>query len=420
MRTRRTLSLALVAGVALTLVATQPAVAASRTWTAPGDAWWSAAAWTGGAPLAGDDVTFAGGPRSTYDYPTTTFGSFTFLATHEIANGGGAIALTGGMQVAAPAVARIQPQLTASGSQTWSVASGAELQLPSLVMTDGTNPLELAIDGTMTVEATGNLDALSSGCIVKSGAGVLRLLGGGGGVGACPGQPQGLDVTAGEVAIVGTPNLGGKDLAVTGGVLTGGTASGAAVVRQLNLAGTGVVSPGPSSGSGIGELSLWGTSAWTGGTYQVDWDAAAGDADYVAGAGQALSVTGTRLDVRLAGTPGAGDTVRIAGSDVAFSGQFSSPTGTPLADGDEFTSNGQVYSLSYVTGGAGAGAVLQWLRAAPVVEPPVTPTGPVDPELAATGAEQVVPLAVAGILAIGVGAAALLVSGRRRRPVGIR
>ncbi len=418
MRPRRSLMLALGGGLALALVTTQPAVAASTTWVASGNSWWSTATWSGAVPAAGDDVTFAGGPLSTYNLGNLSFASFTFAATHTIMSDTGAIALTDGLQVAPSVIARIQPQLTASGAQTWSVASAAELQLPSAVYTDGAATLTLAIEGSMTIEAAGNLDALGTGCIVKSGAGVLRLLGGGGGMGTCAGQPRGLHVTAGEVAIVGTPNLGGKDFAVTGGVFTGGTASGAAVVHELNLAGSGVVSPGPSSGAGIGNVSLWGTSAWTGGTYQVDWDATADDADYVAGANQAISVTGTRLDVRLAGTPTAGETVRILGSDIGFSGQFSSPVGTALADGDEFTSNGQVYSIAYTASGANSGAVLTWLRAAPAASPSPSPSpAAADPGLAATGAADGAPLALGGAAAILTG---IVLLARRRRPARIR
>lgn len=410
MRRRSSVMLTVAGAAALTLVVAQPAFAVTRTWTQVGDSNWSSATWTGGVPVAGDDVTFSGGPRSTYDLGNLGLGWLMFPTTHEIANGGGAITLTGGIEVTGGSTARIEPQLTSSGSQAWFVESGSTLDLPSAVYSDPATFLRLTIDGTMTVGAGGNLDAGGTGCVEKQGTGVLQLLGGGGGVGTCAGQPKGLLVAAGEVAVVGTPNLGGKDFAVTGGTFTGGTASGAAVVHELNLAGTGVVSPGPASGAGIGRVSLWGTSVWTGGTYRVDWDAASNDSDYVYGTGQAISVSGTRLDVRLAGTPTAGQFVRILGSDVSYTGQFSSPTGTPLADGDEFTSNSQVYSLEYISTGGASGVLLHWLRAAPVVVPPVDP--PASPELAHSGAEARWPLAITAFALVGSGA--LLVAYRRR------
>jgi hypothetical protein len=75
MRRARILPLALAGGVALALVATSPAAAASVTWISPTDSWWSVGGpWSGGAIAAtGDDVTFAGGDRSTYNLGNVTF-----------------------------------------------------------------------------------------------------------------------------------------------------------------------------------------------------------------------------------------------------------------------------------------------------------------------------------------------------------
>ncbi|MBB5633547.1 hypothetical protein BKA04_001770 [Cryobacterium mesophilum] len=402
MRLRSSIPLTIAGGTVLALAIAAPALALTRTWTSPTDASWSVASWGGGVPVAGDDVTFDGGPRSTYDLGNLTFGTFTFLSTHEVANGTGSITLHSGLNVLAPSVVRIDPLLSIDAPQVWSVEQGAELSFPSAVKTDGASALTLDIEGTMTIEATGNLDALATGCVIKDGSGLLRLLGGGGGMGTCAGDLAGLDVKAGEVAIVGSPNLGGKDFAVTGGALTGGTDSTAAVVHSLSLAAAGVLSPGATNGDDIGKIDLWGTSNWTGGTYQVDWDATAADSDYVHGANQAISVNGTKLDVRLAGSPSVGDAVKILGSDISYTGQFSSPEGVSLADGDEFTSNGQIYSIEYITQGAESGVLLHWLRAAPVPPPA--------PALADTGVDSW-PVALGAFLVIGVGA---LLAARRR------
>lgn len=405
MRLHRSLAIALAGGAALTLVIATPAAAASTTWIAPADSLWSTATWSSTVPAAGDDVSFNGGPRSTYNLGVLQFSTFTFLASHEIANGSGNFSLTNGLAVQAPAVAEIAPQLTAVGDQTWEVEAGARLQFPSAVYTDGTSQLTLDVDGVMAIGTAGNLDALATGCIVKQGSGVLELHGGGGGVGTCAGQPAGLLVTEGEVAIVGTPNLGGKNFAVTGGVITGGTDAAPAIIRELNLAGTGVVSPGASSGADLGHLRLWGTSTWTGGSYQVDWDADLDVADYVDGENQAILVSDTRLDIRLSGTPTAGQEAKIIGSNIAFTGQFSSSTVTPLADGDEFVSNGQVFSISYVASGTASGATLTWLRA--------DETAP-GPGLADTGADPAIALG-AGVLLFGSG---ILLFARRRFSLG--
>ncbi len=409
MRPHRSLALAVGGAAALTLVVAQPATAATATtWTQAGDSWWSTASWTSSVPAAGDDVAFAGGVRSTYDYPgNTAFASFHFTNEHTVANGGGSIELTGGLAVDAGAAVRIEPLLTASASQNWVVGSGATLTLPSQVRVSNASTLSLFVDGTMEVS---DLDGLATACIVKYGSGPLRFLSGGGGVGTCAGQPAGLLVAAGEVTIVGTANLGGKDFAVAGGLLTGGTEAGAAVVHALNLTGVGVLSPGASSGDDFGKLDLWGTSAWTGGTYQVDWDPAGGRVDLVTGVNQAISVAATKLDIRLAGTPTAGQRARIVSSDVGFTGLFASPAGIALAEGEEFTSRGQVYAIHYIAGPGDNGAEIEWLRAAPVA-PPVAPPAPA---LAATGADTAWPLALAAVAVLGTGSL-LVVRGRRMR-----
>jgi len=415
MRLHRTSAIALGGAVALTLVVAQPAAAATSSWTGTSDAAWSTGVgWGGTAPADGDDLVFSAGPRSTYNLGDHGFASLSFGATHEIANGGGAITVHGGIDVDANSAVRIQPQLDVDATQTWHVGQGSTLTLPSMVRTDGTSVLTLDVAGTMTIEATGNLDALATGCVVKTGAGILQVLGGGGGMGTCAGQPAGLNVAAGEVA-VGEAQIGGKDFAVTGGVFTGGTSATPATVHMLNLTGTGVVSPGPASGDGLGMVSLWGTSTWNGGTYQADWDVDTDRSDYVFGSGQAITVNGTKLDVRLTGTPAAGDFVRILGSDISYTGQFAAPDGTPLADGDEFTSNGQVYSLEYISSGGASGVLLHWLRAAPAPTPTPTPTPSADPvstDLASTGAADAWPslAAAAGVAALGV----VLLTGRRR------
>lgn len=408
MRPHRSLALAVGGAAALTLVVAQPATAATATtWTQAGDSWWSTASWTSSAPAAGDDVVFAGGLRSTYNYPgNTAFSSFHFTNEHTVANGGGSIELTGGLTVDAGAAARIDPLLTASASQNWVVGSGATLTLPSQVRVSNASTLSLYVDGTMEVS---DLDGLATACIVKYGSGLLRFLGGGGGVGTCAGQADGLLVAAGEVTIDGTANLGGKDFAVAGGLLTGGTEAGAAVVHALNLTGVGVLSPGASSGDDFGRLDLWGTSAWTGGTYQVDWDpAGAGRVDLVTGVNQAISVAATKLDIRLAGTPTAGQRARIVSSDVGFTGLFASPAGIALAEGEEFTSRGQVYAIHYIAGPGDNGAEIEWLRAAPAPA-----AGGTDPTLASSGAE-LLPLGVLSAVLLGTGAL-LVVRGRRMR-----
>jgi hypothetical protein len=403
MRRFRTLALALAGGVSLALVATSPAAAASVTWVSPSDSWWSVAGpWSGGTiAAAGDDVTFAGGIRSTYNLGDVTFSSFHFTNEHTVANGGGGIGLTDGLTVDAGAPVRIEPLVTTVGSQTWQVASGASLTLPSQVNVDPASVLTLQVDGAVEV-TTGNIDGGAAACIVKTGAGVLRLAAGGGGVGACGADPEGLRIEAGEVEITPGASLGGKSFRVAGGTLTGGAVGAPGIVRQLNL-GSGTVSPGGSSGAGIGTLDLWGTSGWTGGRYLVDWDGATGDADLVRGVGQAVSVADTVLELRLAAGATIGDTVTLLSSDVAVTGAFRSPAGAVLADGDEFASNGQRFRIGY----SATAVSVVWLGAVPAAPAPAP-----DPALAETGLS--VGTAAAAIAALASMACGIVLVRRRR------
>lgn len=406
MRRARTLSIAAVGGVALALVVASPAAAATVTWVAPGDTWWTdTSSWAGGAIASGgDDVTFAGGPRSTYNYGSVMFSSFHFTNDHTIANGGGVFGVVNGITVDPGATVRIEPQLIAAGAQAWQVATGATLTLPSLVNVDPSWDVTFDVDGVMEV-TTGDINGAGTGCIVKTGTGVLRFAGGGGGVGACGADPEGIRVEAGEVAFVPGANLGGKSFHLAGGTATGGDAGSASVVRQLNVS-SGTVSPGASAGAGIGRLDLWGTSTWAGGTYLVDWDPSTGDADLVHGDNQAITVADTVLELRLA--PGAtiGDSATVLSSTVAVTGAFTSPAGDVLADGDEFVSSGQRYEIAY----APTSVSVTWVGSVPVAPAPA----PVDPALASTGVSASAAVAgAAALLSIAVGA--LLV--RRRRAV---
>lgn len=393
MRRSRALLIAATGGLALALIVASPAAAATVTWISASDTIWSdTTSWAGGSvAAAGDDVTFAGGIRSTYNLGNVTFSSLQFTNDHTLANGGGAITVTNGVAVAAGADVRIEPLVMSLGSQSWSVGSGATLTLPSAVNVDALSTLTLDVDGVIDV-TTGNLDGFAGACIVKTGSGVLRLASGGGGVGACGADPEGLRVEAGEVALVAGTNLGGKSLRVAGGTVTGGAVGSPAIVRQLNL-GTGTVSPGGSAGAGIGQLDLWGTSGWTGGTYLVDWDPAAGQADLVRGDNQAISVADTVLELRLAPGATVGDSATVLSSNIAVTGAFRSPAGAVLADGDEFASDGQRYEIGYTA----TSVSVTWLGAVPV--PPAPAPAPADPTLAATGVSAGVGIATAAAAA---------------------
>lgn len=373
MRTRSLIPVALLGSAALALVAVSPAYAADATWTQPNDSWWSTADWNGGGPPdATDRVIFDGGPRSTYNLGDLSFLELRFKQNHWIANGGGAIDLTDGIIVDPGVIATIEPRASTSEDQTWTVPAGAELNMPSLINVDGATSLTLDIDGRMAVG--GDLDGHATACVAKTGSGVLDFIGNaGGGLGACSTDPAGLLVTEGSVNIAPGSNLGGKDFAISGGMITGGAWGSPGVVHALSLAPGGTVSPGTGSGP-VGVLHLWGTSTWNGGTYVVDVDPLTLQADLVEGVNQAIAVNGTVLSPRApAGVPDPQNEVvfEVLVSNVGVSGAFVSPAGETLADGDEFVANGQLwrYGQDELT------VTLTWLGAAPEPEPE-TPTMP--------------------------------------------
>ena len=399
MRARRILPAAFLGAVALALVPALPAAAAEQTWSGTGGLgqWWGEpGVWSGASLADGDTAIFSasGGVQtesSINGFPgnALSLAGIRFDVSHDVTGSGTAVTLgTGGVSVAGGAEALLNSNLIASGAQTWTVASGGRLTLPALTTVAGASTLTLDVDGILEVGPAGNL--------------------GGGGVGTCPGAPAGLLVTEGEVTLYPV-DLGGKDFAVTGGVLTGGATIVPAVVHALNLAEGGMVSPGNSGGISLGMLAVWAPSTWDGGVYQVDLDPDGGFADLVRGDGQPIAVNGTRLDVRLLTSAPAGTWSRIMSSTVGVTGQFAAPDGTLLADGDEFVSHGQVYTIRYVAGAEG-GVDLAWLRTAPVPPAP-------GPALPATGQEidWVLPVGIAAGVLVAAGIVFLVVRGVRSR-----
>ena len=411
MRRRLALPSAALAASVLVIVPALPAAAAASTWTSESDAAWSSATWTGGVPDSADDtITFAGGARSTYDLGVQTFASLTFTNEHVLANGGGSIELTDGLTVAPSAAVQIEILIEAGGDQTWTVGSGGSIAFPAQVEVDPSADLVLDVDGELRV-TTGNLDGNDGACITTQGTGIVAFSSGGGAAGTCLGYPKGLVATGAETTFTPGAFLGGTDIVAAGGLVTGGSLADPATVRALSLVAGGTVSPGTSAGTDIGQLNLWGTSAWTGGTYLVDVNGT-GDADRVYGVNQAISITDTVLNVRLGAGPEVvpGDTWRIVDSDVAVTGQFVSSLGVPIADGDEFESNGRIYTLAY----SDTAVDLLYVRVAPTpsVPPVVPPVVPAAPTLPATGAEVPLPVGVLALAALLTGAGILL--GRRR------
>lgn len=419
MRPGRLARYAFVGGATLVLVSAAPAFAATITWANPGDSWWSTAAWTGGVPSAGDDIVFdaSGHFRSTYDgndllpAANPTFASLNFESNHEIATKNGELHVgSNGLTVASDVTAKIAPELKTHGDQTWSVGQLGILELPSQVDVDTASTLILDIDGQMLVG--GDLDGATLACIQKVGTGVLTFTGGGGDVGDCGSGVKGIQVIGGSVEIAASSAIGGKPFNVTSGVLFGGGPDAQrGQINQLNLSGTGIVSPGGNSGGDIGRLDLWGTSTWNGGTYVVQWDPSTGESDLVSGDGQSINVSDTVLAVStLNGDDPASQTFTVleATRDGVIAGAFTSAAGDVLADGDEFTSNGQIYLYQQTA----TTVMLTWLREAP--QEPTDPGGGED-EIADTGGSPMWMLIGAGGGLILVAASLLLLPRRVRQ-----
>lgn len=384
MRARTVAVPAAVAGaIALALAPALSAAAATTEWTQPGDSWWSTATWTTTVPAAGDTVVFNGGPRSTYDLGDVTFARFEFPTSHVIANEAGAISLIAGLSVTGGSVAESETQITAIGSQTWSVESGSSLVFDPWIFTDGVGTLTLDVDGVM--EINGNLDALGTGAVVQTGSGMVIRRGGAGGA-----ILDGYTVASGEFSLDGAI-ITGTAVRTTGGALTGVGQIGALTVVD------GALAPGDPVSDPYGTIGVEGDLALDGGIELVDIDPVAADNDYVITRG-VLSGVGTTLLPITTSTPAVGQVFAVVGAwsegsvDPGF--RFLSPGGAVLDNGAEFVMGTQRWSIQYTTGAGG------------VVEITYLGEVPPTPALPATGQENAwllpVALIAGGLVVVGV------------------
>lgn len=391
MRTRSLVPVAALGSAALVLVAVAPASAAGTTsyWANPGNSNWSTATWTPAAPGDADYVVFSslGGLLSTYDLSGVTLAGIEFRTDHQVMNGGQAISVKSGIAVDAGVNAWIDVDVhTVANAQAIRVHDGGSFTLTGELDVESGSQLTLQADAGATIELVGKLDAFGTQCVYKLGAGTLRFSSNsGGGMGTCS-TGEGLVLQEGTIDIGANALLGGTSFMVTGGEFTGGAGTLPSVVKQLNMQGGGVVSPGLPD-TPIGTLHLWGTSAWTGGTYIVDVDPVALQADRVEVVNQAISIDGTVLAPRIApGTPQQQNLLAfpVLSSDISVNGSFVSPAGDRLSDGDEFASNGQLWRY----GQEENRVILTWLGAAPEPEPE-TPTMPTPPAKIDTAAPSI-------------------------------
>ncbi|WP_167051493.1 hypothetical protein [Salinibacterium sp. ZJ77] len=402
-RTRIAIIPAFAAAAALVIVPAASAAAATVTWTQADDSWWGMATWPAGIPAAGDTVVFAGGPRSTYNLGTVTFERFEFPTTHTIANVGGIIGLRGGLDVSGSSTAEILADLSVVGAQTWTVAAGSTLRIPTWITTDGIGTFVLDVDGV--AELSGNVNALGTGLVQQTGDGtVIRSGGAGGGIGG-----GGYDVQSGVFHLDGA-DIGGTDVQTTGGTLGGDGAFGAFTLTS------GTLAPGATGADALGTLEAQRNATLTGGRYLAQLDPTLADADYLVSAGT-MSGAGTRLVPTPITTPDVGDVFAVAGAwrggtvDAAF--RFLAPNGDTLDDGEEFVANGGRWLIDYTFGTNGVVEV-EYLGLAPTAAPAL-------PSLAVTGLDPDLMAPVAGIAGfLVVGGVITMIVARRGRSVRMR
>ncbi len=222
---------------------------ASHSWTGGGGAgntnWTSAANWSGGAPVAGDDLLFPSGPSSlntTNDFAANTvFNSITFS--------GSGYTLTGNSITLGSA---------ALGTGFVLVNSGATGETIGLNMTLGgaaSSQQNFTVNFGATLTITGSLTGTSGAEFAKEGVGTLTLSADNSGFTG----PFLVDNNGGALAITAPKALGGGTNTVTvnqGGQLQVNNVAGS-IPANVILLGSGITNDGAL-------LNVTGANTWTG------------------------------------------------------------------------------------------------------------------------------------------------------------
>ncbi len=362
----------------LVLGAAAPAFAIvdTQTWTSPTHQWWTSGTWsTGEVPENGDSLVFpsTAAPRSDANVGPISLVSMAFTGDHQLGSAApaGVITLTGaeGLIVdgdPGPIDVIINNDLDTTGTQSWRVGAGDSLSLPALVRVSPTGSLTLDVEGELTI--SGNIDGQVTGLIAKTGAGTIVRSGGlGGAVGG-----GGLDVQEGEF-MLDNASIGGTAFQITGGRLTGD-----GVVNAISLT-SGEIAPSDAASGPIEIIVGANGVQLDGGTYIASIDGLSGLSDYLTGGNGVLGGSGTILELDVITAPTIGDNFEVAGvqfGTIDADMRFRSPAGVILDEGDEFVSDGALWSISYID-------VIS------VTYLGIEPAAPSAPELADTGASDV-------------------------------
>ena len=209
-----------------------PSGAVTSTWNGGGgdDNWTTAANWGGTAPVAGNDLIFAGSTRLTpnNNFTSTSFNSITINSgSGAFTIGGNAFTLTGGATAItdnSTASISITPAITiATNAATITTITGGTLNIGTGTLNNGGLALTLASTGTTNISGI----ITGSGSITLNGNGTVTLSG----ANTYSGTTT---ISTGTLNLTGSLASGSAVTVASVATLTGnGTASGAVTVNGI-------------------------------------------------------------------------------------------------------------------------------------------------------------------------------------------
>ena len=219
--------------IVISMAAMPMAQAAKRTYVGGGadTNWGTTANWNpAAAPVAGDELFFVSGAQASNNNRTagTIFHDLNFSARHTLT--GNPFALSTGLVVAAPRSAvTINPSITLSGPQTFSITGGALECVGSLLLNG--QVLTTDVGASHELILSGIVGGTGASSIVKSGLGTLRL--------------GNVVINAGGISSsAGVLDLDGATFSGNTTTLSGGQLTGTGTLDVLNASGCEIIPSG--------------------------------------------------------------------------------------------------------------------------------------------------------------------------------